>query len=114
MIDLRIEQPISLAQAAKLIPPTRQAKPVHVSTVLRWILRGMRGVHLEALRLGGRWVTTQEALARFSEALTAKHSPERHHAATATVQTLGDDRQVATARQRHLAEVDRELSAIGV
>jgi hypothetical protein len=43
--------------------------------VLRWVLDGARGpsgerVRLEAARLGGRWLTSLEALRRFSERLT--------------------------------------------
>ncbi len=70
MIDLKTEKPLSLAQAARGVPPTRQDKPVHVSTLTRWILRGVHGVRLEAARLGGRWVTSEEAICRFSAALT--------------------------------------------
>ena len=42
MIDLKTETCLSLSQAARLIPPIRQEKPVHVSTLTRWILHGVR------------------------------------------------------------------------
>jgi hypothetical protein len=42
---------------------------VHLSTVIRWVRRGCRGVRLEAVRVGGRWVTSREALDRFVERL---------------------------------------------
>jgi hypothetical protein len=43
---------------------------------LRWLTRGVRGpdgsrVYLQGVRVGGRWVTSVEALARFSAALSA-------------------------------------------
>jgi hypothetical protein len=69
MIDLKVERGISVPQAARSIPPTRLDKPVHPSTIVRWILHGVRGVRLEAVRVGGRWVTTHEAIERFSAAL---------------------------------------------
>jgi hypothetical protein len=76
MIDLRNETPLSLAQAAKLLPPGRRGRPVTLSCVLRWILRGVktpRGlVRLEASRMGGRWLTTVEALERFADRQTPK------------------------------------------
>jgi hypothetical protein len=75
MIDLSTETLLSLAEAAKLLPPARLGKPVTFQCVLRWVQEGARGadgrpVTLEALRLGGRWVTSREALQRFAEALT--------------------------------------------
>jgi hypothetical protein len=77
VIDLKVEKPISLAAAALLIPPGRRGKRTHLSTLLRWVTRGSAGpdgmiVRLEALRLGGRWMTSSEALQRFAEALTPK------------------------------------------
>jgi hypothetical protein len=70
MIDLRTENLICLAQAAKLLPPGRRGKATHVSTLMRWINPGARGVRLEAVRLGGRWLTSAAALQRFADRLT--------------------------------------------
>jgi hypothetical protein len=70
MIDLKTERPIPLAEAARLVPAARNGKRCHESTLFRWITKGIRGVKLEALRLGGRWVTSREALQRFAERLT--------------------------------------------
>jgi Protein of unknown function (DUF1580) len=107
MIALRTERPLSLAQAAKLIPPTRLEKRVHVSTLVRWILRGVRGVKLEAARVGGRWITSQEALERFSAALTAQHiSPVN--------QPSSLSRQDSIRHQRVQERVEQELSALGI
>jgi hypothetical protein len=77
VIDLAIELPLSLADAAKLIPPGRSGKRCHLSTPLRWILKGAKAldgtvVKLEAIRLGGRWITSREALQRFAERLTPR------------------------------------------
>ena len=75
MIDLTSESPLSLIQAARLLPHGRGDRPVTLSCVLRWILRGARSpsgewVRLGALRIGGRWITSREALQRFAEELT--------------------------------------------
>src|SRR5690242_10587978 len=78
------ENAISLAQAARRVPPFRfdnegRPKPVTTSCVLRWILNGARGpggrVRLEGQRIGGRWITSAEALDRFAAALTP--APDR-------------------------------------
>jgi hypothetical protein len=75
MIDLATESLLSLSDAARLIPPVRRGRPVSFQCVLRWVLVGSKTpsgelVKLEALRLGGRWVTSLEALQRFAESLT--------------------------------------------
>lgn len=75
MLDLTTEAPIPLAEAAKIVPPGRAGKKTHLSTLLRWIVHGAKDpagnlIKLEALRLGGRWMTSREALQRFAERLT--------------------------------------------
>jgi hypothetical protein len=81
VFDLTTENPIPLAAAAKFVPPGRNGRRTHLSTLLRWILRGARSpsgelVRLEAARLGSRWVTSREALQRFAERLTPRLSDE--------------------------------------
>jgi hypothetical protein len=75
MIDMQREQLISLRIAAALLPPMRQGKPVTASCIQRWIRHGVlvasgEHVRLEAVRLGGRWLTSAEALYRFALAQT--------------------------------------------
>lgn len=60
----------SLSQAARLLPAYRQSRPVNPSTVYRWIADGVRladgtRLRLEAVRLGGRWLTSTQAIERF-------------------------------------------------
>jgi hypothetical protein len=75
MIELRNETVISLSAAAAMLPPGRRGRPVSISCVFRWITKGVRlpsgeVVYLEALRVGGRWLTSVEALQRFAERQT--------------------------------------------
>jgi hypothetical protein len=77
MIDLSAENPIRLEEAARLAGRGRGGRPIHMSTVLRWIQRGAVGpagerVRLEGCRLGSHWVTSREALQRFAERLTPR------------------------------------------
>jgi hypothetical protein len=79
VLDFTAERPLALADAAKLVPAARGGKRCHLSTILRWVLKGSKApdgtlVRLEAARLGGRWLTSREALQRFSARLTP--SPE--------------------------------------
>ncbi len=61
MIDLTQERAISLPEAARMVPP----KGVHLSTLYRWFQHGIRGIRLETAMIGGKRVTSEEALDRF-------------------------------------------------
>jgi hypothetical protein len=67
---------LTLAEAAKLVP----GPPVYASTVMRWILRGVRlpdksRLYLRATRRGSRWLVTKEGLAEFFELHTKTFVP---------------------------------------
>jgi hypothetical protein len=66
---------LNLRQSARCFPPYRENRPVSPSTVFRWIRSGVRlpdgtQLRLEARRLGGRWLTSREAMRRFIDAQT--------------------------------------------
>jgi hypothetical protein len=109
MLDITVETPLPLNTAAGLIPPARNGKKTHLSTLMNWIRRGARSpsgerVRLEAVRLGGRWMTSREALQRFAEQLTPRLETP---ASTATARTPG--------QRQHAAErAARELNKFGI
>jgi hypothetical protein len=110
MIDLAKEERLSLKEAAKLPPSYREGKPTHVSTIHRWITRGVRltsgeVVRLEGARLGGRWITSVQAMERFMARLTAGALGD----ATTNAPIIRTTRQ----RRRELDRVDRELAEAG-
>jgi hypothetical protein len=107
MIDLVAETPLSLRQAAALFPINRNGRPVSVSCIFRWIAQGVRGpdggvLRLEALRAGGRWITSREAVQRFVEAQTPRLSDAPPLPPS------------AAERSRHAARVAAQLDAIGI
>jgi len=71
-VDLRDETPLTLTEAAKVLPPLTGDRKVHVNTLRRWINRGVRGVRLEAVKLGRTLVTSREALQRFADRLSER------------------------------------------
>jgi hypothetical protein len=112
MFDLTHERGIGLHEAAKIPPSFREGKPTHVSTMIRWIAKGVKLangeiVRLEALRCGGRWITSVEAVARFMQALTdgALHAPK---------ETPATPIRTTRQRRRELEQVDRQLDAAGL
>ena len=75
MIDTKEEVLLSLTQAAAAVPPVDGKRP-HVSSIWRWMNVGIRGVHLEHVRVGRRVCTSRDALERFMHALAEAPAPE--------------------------------------
>ena len=106
-IELRNETPISLAQAARMQPPGRRGRPVNPATIFRWIHDGAKGpsgeiIRLEGYRMGGRWLTTIEALERFAAAQTP---------------ILGEPKKVVrspAARMRAAERAEKVLTKAGI
>src|SRR5262249_45716324 len=74
-VHILTETVLSVTQAARRCGRFRGDRPTHPSTITRWILAGAktpdgRQIRLEAVRLGGKWVTSEEALLRFAQAQT--------------------------------------------
>jgi Protein of unknown function (DUF1580) len=97
---------ITLSQAAKRMPPSRNGSPVSFNCILRWVKKGSRGpdgerVRLEAVKVGGRLLTSREALGRFAHRLTPQ---------------IADIPLSPTTRQRRRAmeQAEKELKKLGV
>ena len=99
-IDLSSEHLITLAEAVKVLP----GRP-HISTIWRWWARGVRGIRLETAVIGGRRFTSTQALQRFAEASTAVANGD----VTGT-----PSNSTSTARQRRIADAERELDEAGI
>jgi hypothetical protein len=70
------EQIISLSEAAKLLPRRRGGKKTNVATLYRWTNRGLKGIVLDSIQIGGSRCTSREALERFFGQLTER-PPQR-------------------------------------
>jgi len=97
MIDLGTETVLSLNQAAKAAP----GRP-HLATIWRWAQRGVKGVKLETIVVGGRRFTSSEAIERFIARTTAAANGE-----PAPIRT---PRQ----RQRAIAAAEAALARDGI
>jgi hypothetical protein len=98
-----------LTEAARLLPPTKAGKPVHPSTVLRWIHPGIKAadgsmIKLAARRYPGGWQTTHEAIEAFLDRLT--------QVALEKVDPSGSPTPTP-ARQHELDQTDRDLASYG-
>lgn len=75
MIDISQERLIALREAPRHLPARPNGKRVHISACYRWINRGVRGVRLEVIRVGGSTYTSLEALQRFADHLGTPSCP---------------------------------------
>ncbi|MHB1426000.1 MAG: DUF1580 domain-containing protein [Gemmataceae bacterium] len=71
-IETKLEELLSLADAARLLPARRRGKRPHISCLYRWTTTGCRGVVLESVMVGGTRCTSREALARFISRLSGQ------------------------------------------
>ncbi|MCK6484476.1 MAG: DUF1580 domain-containing protein [Phycisphaerae bacterium] len=77
MIDTATENLVALRDVPRCLPPRPTGKRLHISAVYRWTLRGVRGVRLETVKIGGTTYTSREAIQRFSERLSgAEPAPQ--------------------------------------
>ena len=76
MIDVTSENLIRIADVPRHLPPRPDGRRTHISTVYRWITRGVGRRHtvLESVTLGGTTYTSQQALHRFADRLTGQRS----------------------------------------
>jgi hypothetical protein len=92
---LRIEDVAHLAQT-------------HFSTVLRWILKGLPNpdgirIRLEALKVGRHWLTSKQALDRFTSALTPSFDDDAK-----------PDIRTASKRKSASMKAEKKLQEVGI
>lgn len=102
MIDLTSETVLSFAQAAQRVPSFRAGKKTNVSTLFRWAQKGVGGIKLDSARLGGRTITSVEALQRFSDALSRERDV-----------STPDPIRTAPSRRKAVERAERDLAASG-
>jgi len=73
---IRDEPLLTLAEAARLIPP-RNGRTVSTVTLWRWCAFGLYGVRLEHVQFGRRVFTSAAAVARFGQAVATARSAAR-------------------------------------
>ncbi len=77
MIDLCSETLIPIREAPRHLPKRLNGKRIHISACYRWISRGVRGVRLDSIKIGGSTYTSIEALQRFANRLSGSGNASR-------------------------------------
>ena len=92
-IDIQREELIRLGDAPKHVP----GRP-HISTLYRWMERGVKGVKLECVAVGGRTFVSKEGIARFITACSG----------------AGQVSQPSRIREKQIVAAERELTEAGI
>ena len=101
MIDIARERLIAIHEVPAWLPRRQNGRKVHISAVYRWVSRGIRGIKLDAVRIGGTTYSSTEALQRFADAVTQATSS----VASPSVTPRYREREIARAAD----ELDRLL-----
>ena len=106
---LMTEKILTFSEAARRLPKVGGKRP-HPSTIWRWGRKGLHGIRLETRRVGGRFVTSEEALERFTKELAEIEPPSASIASSPL--TVKGGRSEA-AREKAIADADARLIARG-
>lgn len=101
MIDVGTETLIPIRDVPRRLPLRPTGRRLHISAVYRWIQRGVGGVRLEAIRIGGTTYTSIEALQRFADLQRTPAS-----------QIPDPVNPVSRSRQKQIDEASRAAEAI--
>jgi hypothetical protein len=109
-IDIATESIVSLTEATKILPAVNGRRP-SISTLWRWCRKGLRGVHLEYIRMGRNIATSREALNRFFMALAHADSAGQTQPQTIVVPP---SEPAPGVRQASIDRAKRILDAAGI
>ena len=116
MVDMTIgafemlndEHICTFAQATRVLPEVNGRRP-HPSTIWRWARKGVFGIKLETRRIGGRFVTSREALERFARRLAEVDAAERPEPTDQRSKARSDKQRESDVRR-----AERELRKAGI
>lgn len=102
-IDLETEQLITLSAATRFFPARRRGKKPSFTCIWRWVVNGIGGVKLDAVKVGGTLCTSKAAIGRFIAAQTA-NDPRINAGRSCTT---------SAARRKQIERAEDELAREG-
>jgi hypothetical protein len=88
-VDLRNHTVVWLSHATKLVAG-EGGKPIHISSLIRAINKGVNGQKLSALRIGRRWATSIECMQDWAERVTAASTGQQSPPASVSRRKAAD------------------------
>jgi Protein of unknown function (DUF1580) len=71
------EKLVTLKGVARRLPSSRPGRSVHIHTVRRWTLKGINGVVLGTVTVGGTIYTSEQEIERWGQAVQRKRAAVR-------------------------------------
>jgi len=102
---------MTLNEAAVWVARETGSRRPHASTLLRWILKGVRGVRLPARRVGSKYWITPGELAQFLDELNAPSGRSSRECVTGGVQR-SQPSALASLRQRQVEAACDQLERL--
>lgn len=81
-IDINSEELVLVREVPGLLPK-KNGRKKHLASIYRWLSRGLVGVRLESVYIGGEQYTSKQALDRFFYAVTKAKQTSSHRKRTA-------------------------------
>jgi hypothetical protein len=101
VISVATELIFPLSELPDRIPP-RAGRKLSIPTSYRWSTRGVRGIVLETVQVGGTRYTSAEAVQRFTDALTRARDGQ------------SPSERAPVVVKKRLAQTAAALDAIGI
>lgn len=100
---------IPISEAARLCPANQSRRGYcSVNALLNWILKGKRGIFLDALRVSGKtWWTSREALGRFWATVSSFDARRRQQGA---IESPAASERLQAVREREAAEIRKRIA----
>lgn len=110
-IDILDQTLISAEGVAAIVPPRRRGRRLHRSTFHRWCAKGLNGIVLPSVWIGGQRYTSVEALKTFIERVT--EARDSHHSRVSSRPSGGQAPSSAGEARRH-QRVEERLKQYGL
>lgn len=117
-INVFEETVISLREARKLLPKSPRNKSISIPTFYRWIQKGIKAkdgtqVKLEIVKIGGSTFTSQQAIQRFVDQLSAcSNDCDSQSSMTSSGRGLGERPRTTLQQRRHDEWVKERLDEL--
>lgn len=85
MNTLANETLVTLKDVSRRFPSSRRGRGVHVNTIRRWAWKGILGVRLATVTIGGTVYTSEQEIERWRQAVDRKRAAVRRPVAVATI-----------------------------
>jgi hypothetical protein len=83
---------VTLKDVSRRYPSSRRGRSVHLNTIRRWVFKGILGVKLCTVMVGGTVYTSEQEIERWQQAVRRKRAAQRPRPTWDTSSISGKER----------------------